>query len=124
MHSAHTQLTITGNDLEQVLRTLIILLLSLLNISGCYAELIDPTKPAYYSTNKETVYTQTDTLKVSSIWISSNAKRATINGVTAKQGETIFTDLKIIKILPSSVLVEQNGIRRKLYLLTRPFKTR
>lgn len=90
----------------------------------CYAELSDPTKPANYSSNKKTVYNQTDSLKLSSIWISSRSRRATINGVTAKQGETILSDVKIIKILTGSVLIEQNGIKRKLHLLTQYFKTR
>jgi len=88
------------------------------------AELRDPTKPAYYSSNSKIESGQQNALKLSSIWISGRNKRATINGVTAKPGEQIFSDIKIIQILNDSVLIEQNGLPRKLYLLTRSYKTR
>ncbi len=92
--------------------------------SLCFADYRDPTKPAFYSTNKKTVYNQVDDLNLSSIWISNRSRRVTINGVTAKQGEMIFSNIKIVSILKGSVLIEQKGLRRKLYLLKHPFKTR
>ena len=92
--------------------------------SNCNAEFRDPTKPAFYSEKTGTDYSQTDDLNLSSIWISGYNKRATINGVTARQGEQIFSDIKIVQILNDSVVIEQNGISRKLYLLTRSYKTR
>ena len=105
--------------------TLIIFFLSALNYtSDCYAEFRDPTKPAFYSEKSRTDYSQADDLNLSSIWISGRNKRATVNGVTARQGEYLFSDIKIVQILNDSVIIEQNGIRRKLYLLTRSYKTR
>ncbi len=110
----------TGLDFK----TLFILIWSLHSFSYCYAELRDPTKPVFYSVKvTDTGSNQTDFLKLSSIWISGLSKRATINGVTARQGEHVFSDIKIIKISNNSVLIEQNGNRKKLFLLTRSYKT-
>ena len=105
-------------------KLLIFFLSGLHYTSNCNAEFRDPTKPAFYSEKTGTDYSQTDDLNLSSIWISGYNKRATINGVTARQGEQIFSDIKIVQILNDSVVIEQNGISRKLYLLTRSYKTR
>ncbi|MFW5442926.1 MAG: hypothetical protein ACKE51_01290 [Methylococcaceae bacterium] len=105
-----------------VFKLLLFFLISLLHSQISSAELRDPTKPAYYSSNNKIDYTKGEDLKLSSIWVSGRSKRATINGVTAKQGEIIFSDVKIIKILNDSVLIKQNNVQRKLYLLTRSFK--
>ena len=104
--------------------TLLIFFLSGLHYtSNCNAELRDPTRPAFYSEKTGSDYSQTDDLNLSSIWISGRNKRATINGVTARQGEQLFSDIKIVQILNDSVVIEQNGVSRKLYLLTRSYKT-
>lgn len=105
-------------------KLLIFFLSALLYNPFCYAEFRDPTRPAFYSEKTGTKLSQTDDLNLSSIWISGRNKRVTINGVTARQGEQLFSDIKIIQILNDSVVIEQNGIRRKLYLLTRSYKTR
>ena len=107
-----------------VFRFQLLLIINAFYSALSFAELSDPTKPAFYLPNKDTVYNQTDHLKLSSIWISSHSKRATINGVTGKQGETILSDIKIIRILKDSVVIEQNNIRRKLNLLNGKYKTR
>lgn len=86
------------------------------------AELKDPTQPVFYSSHSNPSQQYTDFLKLSSIWISGQTKRATINGITAKQGALIFSDVKIIQINTHSVLIEQNGSRRTLSLLTRSYK--
>lgn len=91
--------------------------------SLCSAELRDPTKPAYYSP-ETTIDHRIEELRLSSIWISDLSRRATINGVIAKQGDTIFSGIKIIKIYNNSVKVQQNGITRKLTLLPHSFKTK
>jgi hypothetical protein len=100
-----------------------VFLLTLLHGNISCAELRDPTKPAFFSANNKTEFKPVEDLKLSSIWISNHSKRVTINGVTARQGEVIFSDIKIVKILTHSVLIKQNDIERKLYLLTRPFKS-
>lgn len=103
----------------------ILFILGLFFYKVCNAELRDPTKPASYSANKKSPdRAQIEALKLSSIWVSGQSKRVIINGEKAKQGETILSDVRIIKIYNDSVLIKQNGIRKKLYLLTHSYKTR
>lgn len=88
-----------------------------------HAELRDPTKPATF------VYTDiksqaVDELTLSAIWIAKSSKRATINGITAKQNQTILDNVRIIRILPQSVIISQNGRNRELKLLQHTIKTR
>jgi hypothetical protein len=99
------------------------LLFLTLSISAiAYADDRDPTKPAFYSAGTNTDQNQS-ALNLSSIWVSAHSKRATINGITAKQGETILSTVKIIQILKNAVIIEQDRQRSKLYLLSRTFKT-
>ena len=105
-------------------RLLIFFLSTLHYTSICYAEFRDPTRPAFYSEKTGTDYSLAEALNLSSIWISGRNKRATINGITARQGEYISSDIKIVHILNDSVVIEQNGMSRKLYLLTRSYKKR
>ena len=104
-------------------KTGFILLAGFLYATTPYAQLKDPTKPASY-TPKTIKKPQgknkvgLPTLQLSSIWISDRFKRVTINGVTAKQGELILSNVRIVKILNDSVIIKQNGKSRKLYLLT------
>lgn len=56
----------------------------------CNAEFRDPTQPAYPLPSTTVVDgVAADELTLSAIWISSHSKRATINGVSGKQGQTI-----------------------------------
>jgi len=80
-------------------------------------ELKDPTRPASYSVPKQIKQRASNTLHLSSIWISDNSKRVTINGITGNQGEVILSNIKIVKILNDSVVIRQKGKTRKLYLL-------
>ncbi len=96
----------------------------LLTSTLCIAEMRDPTKPAYYSAVALIKQGTTDDLNLSSIWISKHSKRATINGIVAKQGDVIFSDIKVMKIDNNSVRIKQNGVSRKLKLLTHSLKTR
>jgi len=88
------------------------------------AELRDPTKPAFYSSGAITESKQPDHLTLSSIWSSGKSRRVTINGVVAKQGDIILSDIKIIKIYNNAVKISQNGMIKKLSLLKRSFKTK
>ena len=86
-----------------------------------HAELRDPTKPATF------VYTEREAqtagkLRLSATWIAKSSRRATINGITAKQGQTILDDVKIIQIQPQFVIVHQNGQNQKLRLLQHTVK--
>lgn len=101
-----------------------IIVLTVIILPVCQAELRDPTKPIFYSTQAAADYPSAEILVLSSIWMSGRAKRVTINGVTAKQGETILSGTKIITINQHSVLVEQDGHRKKLSMAVRSYKKR
>jgi len=96
----------------------LIILAGFLFGSFCHAEVNDPTRPASYSAKKVFKQRAVNTLQLTSIWISNRTKRMTLNGVTAKQGDVILSNIKIIKILKDSVVIRQNGKVRKIYLLS------
>jgi hypothetical protein len=57
----------------------------------CNAEFRDPTQPAYPLPS--TIKAEMDSnLVLSAIWISPRSKRATINGISVKQGQTIVIE--------------------------------
>ena len=59
----------------------------------CNAEFRDPTQPAYPLPSVAANAAGSDNaLVLSAIWISSQSRRATINGVSAKQGQTIMIE--------------------------------
>lgn len=99
------------------------LLLAGLPVAG-HAELRDPTKPPYSTQQETAVLDADDELSLSAIWITAKSRRATLNGVTAKQGQTILNSVKIISIRHNSVTLNQNGIIKTLHLLQRPYKTK
>jgi len=55
----------------------------------CSAEFRDPTQPAYQLPPATDAAGGDTELVLSAIWISPHSRRATINGVLAKQGQTI-----------------------------------
>lgn len=70
---------------------IIALLLAGLVSMSCRAEFRDPTQPAYPlppALGSDGASVDND-LVLSAIWISSQSRRATINGVSGKQGQTI-----------------------------------
>ncbi len=72
-----------------VFRSMIMLLTGLASMP-CHAEFRDPTQPAYPLPTAAANATGSDNeLVLSAIWISSHSRRATINGVSGKQGQTI-----------------------------------
>jgi len=95
------------------------------NANSTAEELRDPTKPAYFISSVSQIDSQqTDSLNLSSIWVSGHSKRATINGIVAKQGDVILSDIKILRIYKNMVKIEQNGITKKLSILTHNYKTK
>jgi hypothetical protein len=72
----------------------IMILIAGLTAIPCNAELRDPTQPAYPlpSATNANAADSGSVLVLSAIWISSQSRRATINGVSAKQGETIIIE--------------------------------
>jgi hypothetical protein len=71
----------------------ILLLLAGLASMPCRAEFRDPTQPAYPLTSATANDGASDTpLVLSAIWISPHSRRATINGVSARQGQTIVIE--------------------------------
>ena len=95
----------------------LIILASFLFGSFSHAELNDPTRPASFSAKKVFKQRAVNTLQLTSIWISNRTKRITLNGVTAKQGDIVLSNVKVLKILNDSVVIRQNGKVRKIYLL-------
>lgn len=80
----------------------------------CSAEFRDPTQPPYLlpiatADNKATSNSE---LVLSAIWISSQSRRATINGVSAKQGQTInvepVSSLTPKQTTPTNTTTENN----------------
>lgn len=67
----------------------ILILLAGLASVPCSAEFRDPTQPAYPLPSTADAAGNNNALVLSAIWISSHSRRATINGVSAKQGQTI-----------------------------------
>jgi hypothetical protein len=70
---------------------IIAILLAGLAPMPCGAEFRDPTQPAYLlpTTAVDNTASSNSELVLSAIWISSQSRRAIINGVSAKQGQTI-----------------------------------
>lgn len=91
----------------------------------CQAGFQDPTRPDYpkqTAGNSESSAAE-EKLVLSAIWISAAGKWATINGVTAKQGQTILNKIKIIKIDRKTVSLSYNGSTKKLHLLRPLYKS-
>lgn len=55
----------------------------------CHAEFRDPTQPAYPLPTTAAYEGSDNELVLSAIWISSQSRRATINGVSGRQGQII-----------------------------------
>jgi hypothetical protein len=65
-------------------------LLAVLASIPCRAEFRDPTQPAYPLPSATATDSVNDIpLVLSAIWISPHSRRATINGISARQGQTI-----------------------------------
>lgn len=84
----------------------------------------DPTQPAYPTHTESPVASIKDEPRLSAIWITAKSRWATINGIQAKQGQTIAGNIKVIQIRNNSITINQNGTIKTLYLLQRPYKTK
>lgn len=94
-----------------------------------YAELRDPTQPNYPVPAVKTSSIKTPALaealpKLSAIWITANSKRATLNGITAHEGQTILNNVQIITISANQVVIKQNNRLKTLQLLQHSVKSR
>lgn len=67
----------------------LLILLAGLTSMPCSAEFRDPTQPAYPLPSTTADDAANAPLVLSAIWISSHSRRATINGISARQGQTI-----------------------------------
>jgi hypothetical protein len=104
-------------------KRLSVFLLSITALSS-HAELRDPTRPAYPVNSEATIVNGLEEEpRLSAIWISATSKRVTINGIQAKQDQTIAGNIKIISIHKNSVTINHNGTIKTLQLLQRPYKT-
>ena len=100
-----------------------IILLTML-VSPTYAELRDPTRPAYSDNPEAPIISMEQEPRLTALWINPRGRWATINGIQAKQGETILGNIALIKISRNSVTIRQNGTIKTLELLQRPYKTK
>jgi hypothetical protein len=106
-----------------VSKKLLSIFLLALASSAVQAELRDPTRPAYPVSPEATVDNIEVEPKLSAIWISKKSRWAILNGIHAKQGQTIAGNIKIITIRKNTVTIDQNGNIKTLQLLQRPYKT-
>ncbi len=82
------------------------------------AELRDPTLPGNLPSAPVNVIPRGEmTLNLSAIWVSQQARRAIINGVSVIPGQTLPDGSLVIKIQPSFVLIKQHGAQKRLYLI-------
>jgi len=88
----------------------------------CHAALRDPTRPVYSNGKKITAAPVRSRPVLSAIRISSQSKWAVINGVSAKQGQTIADGIKIVKIRAKSVVIKQKDKIRELHLIGQHYK--
>lgn len=102
-------------------KIMITILLAGLAPMPCSAEFRDPTQPAYPLPSTTGAAADSDnTLVLSAILISSQSRRATVNGVSAKQGQTIVIKqtptLKPALVTPASTVTsgdKKNELRNK-----------
>jgi hypothetical protein len=95
-----------------------ILIAALLVAPAIPAELRDPTLPGNLPPAQFAELPSGETvLTLTGIWISETARRATINGETVTAGQTLADGSRLLKIRPRYVLIRQNGVDKKLYLV-------
>lgn len=88
-----------------------------------YAIVRDPTLPAYPTITQSPVQSSKDEPRLSAIWITAKKRWATINGIQAREGQTISGNIKVIQIRNNSITINQNGSIKTLYLLQRSYQT-
>ncbi len=89
---------------------------------GSYADTRDPTQPVHppvvnAPTPAEAPVVEEAPPVLSAIWIAPNSRRATLNGVTAKEGQTILNNVQVIKISHNQVVIKHNNSVKTLQLL-------
>lgn len=114
---------------KKLLRPLLLALTSLLTLTSlpCLAELRDPTRPAYQiipGTTVDKVNEADESPLLSGIWISATSRWVALNGIYAKQGQSIAGNINIIKIRKNEVTINQNGTIKTLQLLQSPYRNR
>ena len=103
-------------------KLLLSLLWLLLFSLPCLAELRDPPQPAYPTSSELRAGKVEETSRLSGIWISKTSRWIMLNGVKAKQGQTITGAINIIKIRKNEVTINQNGIIKILHLVQSPHR--
>lgn len=95
-----------------------IFLAALLTPWAAIAELHDPTMPGNPPQSQLAALPSGESaLILTAIWISDSARRAIINGATVTAGQTLADGSRVLKIRPRYVLIKQNGVVKKLYLV-------
>jgi hypothetical protein len=121
-HERNQLLTVRPELVEGLVRSFLSIIILTMLASQAYAELRDPTRPAYSDNPEAPIINMEAEPKLSALWINPRGRWATINGIQAKQGETILGNITLIKIGRNSVTISQNGAIKTLELLQRPYK--
>lgn len=104
------------------------MVLALIFANTGHGELRDPTRPdtpVQPASSTEAGQADKDTLfTVSEIWMTSTSRRAVINGIKVKQGDTIFNDVQIVTINENQVTIKEKGIAKMLHLHQRSYTPR
>lgn len=95
----------------------LLLSLPLVTGHGRADALRDPTRPVHVLQETGDLNNHPGQLILSAIWRSGSNRYATIDGITARQGQTIFGNITITSIHEHSVTIRRNGRKQQLELL-------
>jgi hypothetical protein len=95
----------------------LVLMMMLLNSTGVFALLRDPTRPSF----EKNAASEEGFLVLRAIIISGDYRMAVINGKVFKENDVIG-ETKIIKIESDKIEIEQENTRKILYLVSQPIK--
>ena len=82
-----------------------------------HADWRDPTRPGNQSFSPSPIKRGEAAVNLSAIWFSQKGKRATINGKTLHQGQKLADNIRLLKITPHYVVIDDAGITKKLSLI-------
>lgn len=78
----------------------------------------DPTTPGHFNSAAQAGNAAAETAwDLSEILITDTSKRAIINGTTFKSGDYLNDSTRLIKIAAGHVVIKQDGMIQKLYLV-------
>ncbi|MBS3955110.1 MAG: hypothetical protein KGZ88_19330 [Methylomicrobium sp.] len=103
---------------------LLVFLISALTTAAALGQGYDPTQPDTPLTQAPDDATDAEALTLSGIWRTQKSSHARINGMLVKQGQILTNGAHVISIRTDRVIVEHNGVRQTLHLISHPIKKR